>query len=306
MRIRFFTSILFLTIIVTQSSGQAVPFLNYVADARPAAMGNAGYVLPSAFAAQRNISAIFQDALHPVGIAASYMLWQPQNANNKLVNIGGYSAFNNFGIAAGIHFNNMPDVEQTDDNGYVSGTFSPSEYALELGVGYKINSKLAAGGVVRYLGSDLGGIKKASAVAFDVSFLYSNNSLSAGLGLSNLGTKADYGNSKYSLPTRVNTGLAYHYVAANRHVLTGVVDANYQIVSGSTGLGGGIGGEYVYNSLLALRTGYHFENEKIGASYATVGCGLHFSGISIDFAYMIPPDNNVMSQTLLVSLKWAR
>lgn len=306
MRKRFFISILFIIVIVKLSWGQAVPFLNYVSDGRTAAMGNAGYVLPSAFAAQRNTAAIFQDTLHSVRIAASYLLWQPQNANNKLINIGGYSTLNNFSISAGVHFNNMPAVEITSENDNIGDSFTPSEYSFDLGFGYKINTEIAAGAAVRYLGSDLGGTKKASAVAADVSFLYSKKSLSVGGGLSNLGTKADYGNSKYSLPTRANSGVAYRYVVTDKHSLTGVVDAAYQLASNNTGLAGGIGAEYTYNNLFALRTGYHIEDEKIGASYATTGCGLYFSGISVDFAYIIAPNDNVMGQTMLVSLKWVK
>jgi len=304
MRTRFLISLLFLTSFATLSSGQAVPFLNYVSDARAAAMGNAWYVLPSPFAAQRNTAAVFQDTLHPIGVAASYLLWQPQNADNKLINIGGYSTFNNFSVSAGVHFNSMPAVQITSDNGNVGDSFTPSEYSFELGFGYKINAEVAAGAALRYLGSDLGGTKKASAVTADVSFLYSKKSYSVGLGLSNLGTKVDYGSSKYSLPTRVNAGVAYHYLLTDKHLLTGVIDAAYQLVSNNTGLAGGIGAEYCYNNLFALRTGYHFEDEKIGASYATAGCGLHFSGIFIDFAYVVAPSDNVMSQTMLVSLKW--
>lgn len=304
MRTRFLVSLLFLTSIATLSSGQAVPFLNYVSDARIAAMGNSGYVLPSAFAAQRNTAAIFQDTLHPVGVSASYLLWQPQNADNKLINIGGYGTFNNLSVSAGMHFNSMPTVQLTSENGNVGDSFTPSEYSFELGFGYKINAGIAVGAAVRYLGSDLGGTKNASAVTADVSFLYSKENYSLGLGLSNLGTKVDYGSSKYSLPTRVNTGVAYHYHIADKHSLTGVIDADYQLASNNTGIAGGIGAEYLYNNLVALRTGYHFEDEKIGASYATAGCGLHLSGISVDFAYVIAPNDNVMSQTMLVSLKW--
>ncbi|SHE70604.1 hypothetical protein SAMN05444274_102158 [Mariniphaga anaerophila] len=306
MRKRFFISILFLTTFATLSFGQAVPFLNYMSDTRTAAMGNAGYVLQSAFAAQRNTAAIFQDTLHPVAISASYLLWQPEDANNKLINIGGYTTFNKLAIAAGVHFNNMPEVEKTSDNGNVTGSFTPSEYALELGFGYKINTEIVAGVAVRYLGSDLGGTSKASAVATDLSVLYNKRSVSVGVGLSNLGTKPDYGNSTYNLPTRAKTGFGYHYTVSDKHSFTGVLDAAYQLSSNNTGIAGGIGAEYEYNNLLSLRTGYHFEDEKIGASYATAGCGIHFSGIAVDFAYVIAPTDNVMSKTMLFSLKWGK
>jgi len=306
MKKRFLISLLFLSGIVTLSSGQAVPFLNYVSDARTAAMGNAGYVLPSAFAAQRNTAAVFQDTLHSVGVEASYLMWQPENADNKLINIGGYSIFNKVSVSAGVHINSMPAVQMTSDNGNLGDSFTPSEYSFELGLGYKINAEIAAGAAVRYLSSDLGGSQKASAVAADISVLYSKKDYSVGLGLSNLGAKVNYGEAEYSLPSRVNAGAVYHYLLTEKHSLTGVVDAAYQLASNNTGLVGGIGAEYLYNNLFALRTGYHFEDENIGVSYATAGCGLHFSDISIGFAYVIAPNDDVMSQTMLVSLKWVR
>lgn len=304
MRTRFIISLLFLSSIVTLSSGQAVPFLNYVSDARTAAMGNAGYVLPSAFAAQRNTAAVFQDTLHSMQVEASYLMWQPENADNKLINIGGYSTFNKISVSAGIHLNSMPAVQMTNDNGNLGDSFTPSEFSFELGLGYKINTEIAAGAAVRYLSSDLGGSQKASAVAADLSLLYSQTSYSIGVGLSNLGAKVNYGETEYSLPARANAGAAYYYLLTEKHSLTGVVDAAYQLVSDNTGLAGGIGVEYLYNNLFALRTGYHFEDEKIGASYATAGCGVHLSDISIDFAYVIASGDDIMSQTMLISLKW--
>lgn len=44
--------------------------------------------------------------------------------------------------------------------------------------------------------------------------------------------------------------------------------------------------EYTFHNLISLRTGYRFEDEKIGVSYPTIGCGIHF-----------------MYQTMLVLLK---
>ncbi|MDR0547464.1 MAG: hypothetical protein LBG77_07790, partial [Dysgonamonadaceae bacterium] len=59
---------------------------------------------------------------------------------------------------------------------------------------------------------------------------------------------------------------------------------------------------YTYNKLVSVRTGYHFESHQIGSSYATFGCGVHFSGFMLDFAYLMAGGNNPMRQTMIFSL----
>ncbi|GHU69347.1 hypothetical protein FACS189413_08100 [Bacteroidia bacterium] len=299
---RFFSIMIFLTAVMTVSFGQAVPFLNSFSDARTAAMGHAGYVLPSAFAVHRNTAAMMSGYAPATEVAISYLLWQPQSANTSLINAGGYTRFNNFGLAAGFRYNTMPAIEKTDEHGNAMGTFAPSEYVAEAGLAYKINSVFSAGAAFRYIVSDMGGAKKGAAFAADISLLYNHKNLSAGLGLSNFGSKIGYGSSAYGLPTRINGGGAYCYSMKEKHALTGVLDVAYQLSSGYAGLASGIGAEYTYNDFVSARTGYHLESNPIGSSYATLGCGVHFAGFVFDFAYLIAGNNNPMSQTMIFSL----
>jgi hypothetical protein len=303
MKKQYFTSIVILTFCITMSYGQGVPFLNYFSDARLAAMGNAGYGLSSPFAVQRNTAAMMSDYTPETELAASCLLWQPQAANSVLINAAGYTKLKNMGFAAGIRRHTLDIVERTDEQGNALGTFTPSEYALEIGAGYKISTNIAVGTNLHYVSSDLGGVKKASAIVADVSMLFSLKNLSAGLGCSSLGFQINYGYSDYELPTRVQAGVAYRFSDKDKHSVTGVADAACQI-SAYNGAAGGIGVEYTYNNLISLRTGYHFESEVIGASYATIGCGARLSGFFIDLAYMPASGNNPMRQTMIVSLKW--
>jgi hypothetical protein len=303
---RLFINILFLTSVISMSFGQAVPFLNAFSDARTTAMGNAGYALPSAFAVHRNTAVIMSEDAPTTAAAVSYLLWQAKNANTSLVNVGGYTQFNNFGLAAGFRYNNMPAIEKTDDYGNAIGTFAPSEYVAEAGIGYKINPAFSAGVTLCYISSDLGGTKKGAAFAAGISALYNYKNLSMGLGLSNFGSKIGYGSFEYSLPTRLNAGGAYRYSIKDKHALTGVLDASYQLSTGYTVLASSIGAEYTYNKLVSARTGYHFESDPIGSSYATLGCGVHLFGFAIDFAYLIAGSNNPMRQTMIFSLKWEK
>ena len=304
MRKRYFTGIVSLIFCITTSYAQSVSFLNYFSDARTTAMGNAGYVLSSPFALQHNMAAIMCEYAPTTEVAASYLSWQPKAANSALISAAGYTKLKKAGLAAGVRYHTLDRVEQTDGQGNVRGTFTPSEYALDLGFAYKINANIAAGMALHYINSDIGGDKKASAMAFDISMLFDHNNLSAGLGCSYLGSKINYGYSDYALPARIQAGLAYRFFDKDKHCVTGVGDVAYQLSSPYNGMAGGIGAEYTYNKLIALRTGYHIESESIGASYATVGCGAHFSGFSIDLAYIFAQNDNPMRQTMMVFLKW--
>jgi len=304
MRKRYFTSIVCLTFFIALSYGQSVSFLNYFSDARTAAMGNAGYVLPSPFSVQRNMAAIMCDNISTTEAAASYLLWQPKAANSALVNVAGYTILKNLGLAAGVRYHTLDIVEKTDEQGNILGIFTPSEYTLEIGFGYTINTHIAAGISLHYINSDMGGEKKASAIASDISMLFNYEKLRVGLGCSLLGSKISYGYSDYDLPTRIHSGVAYRFINKDLHNVTGVVDAAYQLSSSYNGMIGGVGVEYIYNNLISLRSGWHVEGEKVGVSYATVGCGAHLAGFSIDFAYMFAQNNNPMRQTMIVSLKW--
>jgi hypothetical protein len=66
----------------------------------------------------------------------------------------------------------------------------------------------------------------------------------------------------------------------------------------STGL------EYWYKDLFAVRGGYFYENKLKGnRQYFTLGAGLRYSKIGLDFAYLIPrQQNNPLAETLRFTL----
>ncbi|GHU94650.1 hypothetical protein FACS1894156_3100 [Bacteroidia bacterium] len=269
-------------------------------------MGNAGFAAASPFAVNRNMAAIMLNNTRLSEVGASYLAWQPQATNSALINAAGYTQYKNAGFAAGIRYHTLKAIEKTDEQGNALGSFSPAEYAMELGFAYKMNSAIALGASLRYISSDMGGTKKASAIAADISALYSRKNLSAGLGFTNLGSKINYGNSKYSLPTRIQSGVAYRLLNKKEHSVTGVADAAYQLSSGANGFASGIGADYTFRNLVSLRAGYHFENELVGTSYTTMGCGVHLFGFALNFAYMLASNHNPMRQTMLISLQWGK
>lgn len=306
MKKRYISSLIFLTFAVAFSYSQSVSFLNTPSDARTAAMGNAGYVLSSPFSVQYNSASIMSENESSTGLGASVLLWQPQASDATLFNVAGYRKINNFGFMAGIRSNKQGDITKTDDHGNIIGSFAPSEYSLELGMAYNVSSNISLGISLRHLSSKMDQDARSSALATDISMLYHREKLRLGLGVSNLGSKVDYGYGSYKLPARIKTGIAYHFSLSGDHSLLTVADIFYQFTPNYSGIASGLGAEYNYKNLFALRTGYHYESENVGASYATIGLGTKFSALSLDFAYMIAQSNNPMRQTMLFSLKWEK
>ena len=64
------------------------------------------------------------------------------------------------------------------------------------------------------------------------------------------------------------------------------------------------GVEYSYNDVLAVRTGYFYENQnKGGRKYFTMGVGLDLKRLGFDFAYLVPQkQNHPLAETLRFSL----
>jgi hypothetical protein len=297
----------FILMMVESVNGQSMQFLNLSVDARQSAMGNAGYVFANSFAVIQNMAVSMLDDTKPIQIGASYLSWQPSVSNSNNVSIAGLYKFKNFTLGAGLRHVKYSEeliVDNLGNSGSSEIRFVPVEYAIDMGMGYRINDMFMLGSTLRYVNSDLGAIQKASVFAVDLSLLYNKDNLSAGFGFTNLGTKADYGNGSNQLPLRLRTGLSYSVLSSDLHKIIGVADVSYQLVQGANGLIGGAGVEYGFKDFLFLRTGYHFEQENIGASYVTSGLGVSLRGVTLDFSYLIASKNNPVNQSAAVSLGW--
>ena len=167
-----------------------------------------------------------------------------------------------------------------------------------------------------------------------------------GLTLSNLGGKISYSgdaNQKDFIPANLGLGGAYTKVFDADNKLTFALDLNKLMVptppsaSDSAGLvsyhnkgvvsswfssfgdapdGGGeelrevtgsIGAEYTYKNQFSFRAGYFYENpDKGNRKYFTLGAGLKYNVVGINFAYILPSgsgvNRNPLSNTLRFSL----
>ncbi len=162
--------------------------------------------------------------------------------------------------------------------------------------------------------------------------------LALGANISNLGPKLTYTTreNREFIPTnlRIGTGITYNVDAYNKFTLA--VDLNKLMVptpadsiiygpggtantksflSGVFGsfsdapdgfseemqeIGISAGLEYWYNNLFAVRGGYFHENRNKGnRKYFTLGAGIRYTKFGLDFAYLIPrQQNNPLAETL--------
>lgn len=280
---------------------QSVPFVNFNTDARTAALGGAGSVLPGAFSVRQNMAAATKGT-EKAQIGVSYLSWQPDFSNASNINVGGYYNTGKLTIGAGFSNNSYDKITLTDDFGNETNTVTPKDMMAELGIGISFTSNFSGGLSLRFINSDIG-VEKASTVGIDASVLYAYNKLKAGATISNIGGSVKYGDEKHNLPARAKLGIAYQVLEADKHTLQAVADAGYQFVKEYSGVMVAAGAEYMYNNMIAVRGGYHFADKSIGSSYATVGAGIRASIVGLDFAYLIAGNDNPISNSFVITGK---
>ncbi len=302
----------------------SVPFLLITPDARVAAMGNAGVAVPGDVnSASVNSSKLaFLDK--PYGFSISYSPWLKNLVPDiNLAYLSGYYRLNNrYTLASSLRYFSLGQVELSDVNGQSLGIANPNELAVDLTFATSFGDEFSLGSSVRYIYSNItagqyvvsGQTHTGNAIAVDVSGLYkvptqwfgTSTLVSAGLNISNIGTKMSYGNSEQSLflPGNLKIGGAATSQVDDLSTLTfaldfnkllvptqPIYDSNNRIIAGkdpNRSLPSGIigsfsdapggfseevrevgistGVEYWYNQQFALRAGYNYQNPSKGNS----------------------------------------
>lgn len=203
---------------------------------------------------------------------------------------------------------------------------------LSLGVALRyIYSNLAAGASSPYAGA----YKAGNAVSGDVGLYYTatdenGKGWHAGAVFSNLGSKIGYtsdASKKNYIPSNFGVGAGYTWITNEVHKisLNGEINkllvpappgldadsADYVkynsdgVVSGwvksfsSSAMAYSAGIEYYYNDQFALRAGYYTDSRTMGKrSYFTVGGGINYNIVGLNFSYLLPSGNGVTRNPL--------
>lgn len=293
----------------------AVPFVNFVPDARSAAMGGVGVALSAgSYAVFHNPASVaFSD--NRAEFAYSYAPWMRDVASGSSLNsVAGYYRFDDKrGISAAFrHFTNHK-VEWMDGHGNPKGTHKPKEWAMDIAYSRLLGRFWSASGTLKYISSDLGsfgGADKASTVAFDIALMCSLDMLSVkggkwgvGMKLSNVGSKMKYGEEKHKLPSTLMVGVSAFVPLNEGSSLEFALDAGTQYQpSDASGIDVGIGAEYRFLRYALLRAGFHADGKDSKNNYGSFGAGIRAGHIRGDVSYWATGSDSMLKNTFCISV----
>lgn len=325
-RIQFTLFILILTIWNVNAQEDFAPintgaanFLTLSTDAQSAAMGGVSVALPE------SNNAIFFNAassiINPKTAGVSYSfapVMRDFESGHSLNSLGGFYKIDKRNvILAGFRYYHYPKVEGITDGDNTNKTIRPKEWAIDLGYAREIISNLGVSATVRLIHSDMGnigGAKSANAVAFDIGAIYKSNfqfmngaSWTAGLQLSNFGTKIKYMNTDEDLPAFIKAGGSVDVSFTPIHRLMVVADLGYRMMpSDIRSLGVSAGAEYTLMDIFKARGGYHYGDKKKGdTSYTTAGLGICHCGAQLDFAWLFAEKESPLKNSFWLTVGYS-
>lgn len=183
-----------------------------------------------------------------------------------------------------------------------------NDMAVDLGYSRQIGERWAIGLVGRYMH-----LKRyeqtANSLAVDLSAAYmlplenlgSYSSLRAGAKLGNLG--AYFGETGRVLPMDITAGVALDTYLSDAHEITVGTDLGYYFTPGDVrGFQLAVGAEYNLMQLVQLRGGYHYgQQPNYYPSYWSVGAGVRFLHLRLDFAYLFAQKDTALHNTYSLS-----
>jgi len=206
----------------------AVPFLLISPDARSGGMGDNGVATaPDANSIHWN-PAKLAFVEKNIGFAVSYTPWLRELVNDiNLAYLSGYKKLKgDQAIAMSLLYFSLGNIDFTNETGDKTGQFNPNEFAIDAAYARKLGEGFSGGLALRYIYSNLtGGVPLAgnnaathagTSIAADLSAYYKTeleiskkkSLLSAGLDISNIGTKISYTETgtKDFIPTNFRLG----------------------------------------------------------------------------------------------------
>lgn len=210
----------------------AVPSLLISPDSRGSGMGELGVATSSDINSQHHNAAKYVFNKSMFGISMSYSPWLKELVGDiDLAYVAGFVKLTEMdAIAMSLRYFSMGAIQFTDYFGQpIGGERSPHEYAIDLSYSRKFTDAFSMAITPRFIYSNLasnvevGGLdmKPGMAGAADVAFFYeqdfkslnyANQTVRAGLVVSNIGNKISYTNgsiNKDFLPTNLRIGVSY-------------------------------------------------------------------------------------------------
>jgi len=339
----------------------AVPFLEITPESRGGGMGDTGAATSPDVNSQHWNPAKYAFIEKESGVAISYSPWLRKLVNDiSLSYLAGFKRLDDMQtISASLKYFSMGEVifRQTSDE--IGTQVQPNEFAIDVAYSRILSEHFSGAVAFRYIRSDLQlgsaafsgseSYQAGNSFAADLAFYFQNDielggrdsKVSAGLNISNIGSKISYDDyNEQFIPTNLKLGAALSSQLDDYNKLTFTLDLNKllvptpdttettqnlflsndeSVISGifksfSDAPGGleeelqeisiSVGAEYLYANQFAIRAGYFHEHENKGnRKYFTAGVGIKFSMLNIDASYIIPVvQNNPLADTIRFTL----
>lgn len=229
----------------------AVPFLQIAPDSRAGAMGDIGVsTSPDANSTHWN-PAKLGFLKGKAGLGISYTPWLSNLVDD--INLSYLSYYQpsgrDQGFALTLRYFSLGNITFRDENGTETQQFNPNELAVDFAFGRKFNDYLAGGVALRYIYSNLTGgtevqgrISKAGqSVATDIALFFESEefrideydaTITAGLNISNIGSKISYTDSGEDdfIPTNMRLGAALNLDIDKYNSISLMLEANKLLV----------------------------------------------------------------------------
>lgn len=227
----------------------AVASQSIAADAHAGGMGDIGVATEPDANSQAWNAAKYPFCISKAGVALNYTPWLRQLVNDiDLAYLAGYYRLGDYqAVSASLRYFSMGEVFYGDGSTSGTGTamtIKPYEFAIDAGYSRMLSEKFSAAVTFRYIYSDLSGhyedgSEPGSAFAVDLSSFYNTYvnmgprecMLSLGLGISNLGSKINYGDDySYFIPTTLRLGVNYMIPLNEYNKISFAAEANKLLV----------------------------------------------------------------------------
>lgn len=324
-----------------------VPFLTIAPDSRGGAMGDVGAATSPDMNSQFWNPAKYAFIQSEMGVGLSYTPWLRNLVQDiNLAYLVGYKRLDDQQtFSAALRYFSLGNIQFMSEFGNPEGQQSPNEFAIDIAYTRLLSEHLSGSVALRYIRSDLAPgtetqYTAGTSYAADIAFYYQNemrvnrkeSTFSAGINISNIGTKISYtdGETKDFIPTNLKLGVGYKtemdryntigfYFDANKllvptpskdsvDIIAGGFSEDKSVIAGIfSSFGDAPGGfkeelqeinfslgvEYWYNEQFALRAGYFYESPNKGnRKFFTAGAGLKLNVFALDFSYLIPTERN--------------
>lgn len=280
-------AVVLVPVVASAQSGEALPLVRIGQDAGRAALAGAGSVsASSAVWASYENPTVALDADSKVLAGFGLNVWAP--TGNMYYSAAATSMLSdNLALTTGFTFGNGKAYDIYSSTGQKTGTFTPSEFLVNVGAAYRVLPFLSLGANVHYASQTLAEKQSYSAFSADLFAGVEFGNLKVAAGVASLGSKVKSASgAEFPLPASVKIAAGYEGCSLGILSYGAYADADYYLYSQGFGLS--VGAKVGYSDLVALKAGYHYATDKaVIPSYASIGLGGSLMGISIDLACLL-------------------